>query len=317
MIELKQLFKERMRKLLNEKDFQKFLDTIKIPPVNSIRCNTLKISPEKLKTKLESKAWKIEQPFPEFPEIMIIASKLQPGELGRSLEHLLGYYYVQEIASMLPILALKPKENEFILDLCAAPGSKTTQMSAKMGNTGAIIANEVSLGRIKILAANTERCGVMNEVISKKDGVILCDKFRKANILFDKILLDAPCSGEGTLRSSERNSKTWNLNTIKRMSYLQKTLFEAAFECLKQGGEIVYSTCTHAPEENEEIVNFALERFKDKIQIEKISLPVKCRQGITEWDNKKYSNELKKACRVYPQDNNTEGFFLAKFRRLK
>ncbi len=316
---LKPLFKERMQKLLkDEKDFNEYLKIIQVPLLNSIRCNTLKISPEKLKNKLEAKAWKIKQPFKDYPEIMIIENSLQPGELGRSLQHLLGYYYVQEIVSMMPVLALalNPSKDEFVLDLCAAPGSKTTQIAAEMKNKGTIIANEVNLGRIKILASNTERCGVMNCIISKKDGTTLCNKFRKEGILFDKILLDAPCSGEGTLRSSVRTSKMWNPKTIKKMSYLQKNLFEAAFSCLKQGGEIVYSTCTHAPEEDEEIVDFALNRFKDAIKIEKINLPLKCRQGITEWEDKTFSDEVKKACRIYPHDNDTEGFFLAKFIKI-
>ena len=186
---------------------------------------------------------------------MIIESELEPGELGRALEHILGYYYVQELASMLPVLVLKPKPNEKILDLASAPGSKTTQMASKMENAGLIIANEISLGRIKILASNTERCGVMNTIITKKEGSAICKRFEKQNFLFDKILVDAPCSGEGTLRSSYKTYKMWNPNTIKKLSRIQKHLLESAIEILKPGGEIVYSTCTHAPEENEEVVD--------------------------------------------------------------
>lgn len=315
--ELKPLFVERMKKILpDEKDFKKYLDILKKLPVNSIRCNTLKMSPEKLKEKLQEK-WQVKQPFPDYPEIMIITSDLQPGELGRALEHLLGYYYIQELASMLPILALKPKPDEIMLDLCAAPGSKTTQMGAKMNNTGTIIANEVSLGRIKILAANTERCGVTNVIITKKDGITLCKKLKKEGLRFDKILLDAPCSGEGTLRSSFKTYKMWNINTIKKLSRLQKNLFESAFEILKKDGEIVYSTCTHAPEENEEVVSFALETFKDSIKIETIKIPVKTRPGMTKWQDKEYLEDVQFSCRVYPHDNDTEGFFIAKFKKLK
>jgi NOL1/NOP2/sun family putative RNA methylase len=317
-LELKEFFAERMKEIFNnEEDFQKYLDILKIGPVNSIRCNTLKISIEELKEKLESKSWKITQPFNDYPEVMIIESNLLPGELGRSMEHLLGYYYIQEISSMLPVMALQPKENEIVLDLCSAPGSKTTQMAAKMNNTGTIIANEVSLGRIKILANNTERCGVTNVIITKKEGVALCNKFKKDGIKFDKILLDAPCSGEGTLRSTPKTYSMWNINTIKKLSSIQKNLFEASFEILKENGEMIYSTCTHAPEENEAIVNFALEKFKDQIEIEVIKLPIKTRPGIQQWQDEKYAEEVKFSCRVYPHDNNTEGFFLAKFRRIK
>lgn len=317
--EAKPLFLERMKKIFSdEKDFKKYLEILKTQPVKSIRCNKLKISPEKLKEKLEKNYnWKIIQLWKDYPEVMIIKSDLEPGELGRSIEHLLGYYYIQELASMLPIIALKPQPHETILDLCSAPGSKTTQIASEMQNTGTIIANEVSLGRIKILASNLERCGVANTIITKKDGLALCNKLRKEKYQFDKILVDAPCSGEGTLRSTYKTYLMWNINTIKKLSKIQKNLFKAAFEILKPNGEIIYSTCTHAPEENEEIVDFMLKEFKDKIKIEKIDLPITPRQGITKWQDEKYSDEVKYSCRIYPQDNNTEGFFIAKFRRIK
>jgi tRNA (cytosine49-C5)-methyltransferase len=244
---------------------------------------------------------------------------LEPGELGRALEHLLGYYYIQDIASMLPIIALQPNPEETLLDLCAAPGSKTTQAAALMKNTGNIIANEISLGRLKILASNSERCGVTNTILTKKEGTALCKKFQKENIKFDKILLDAPCSGEGTFCSKPKTYSMWNPKTIKSLSHLQKQLFKEAFEILETNGEMIYSTCTHAPEENEEIVDWALTEFKDKIKVEKITLPKEfnSRPGITEWDKQKYSKEVTKSIRVYPHDSNTEGFFLAKFKKTK
>ena len=308
--EPKPLFIERMKELLG-KDFQEYSKILKISPVKSIRCNTLKISP------FELKKWKISQPWTKYPEVMIIESELQPGELGRSLEHILGYYYIQELASMLPIIALKPQENEVILDLCSSPGSKTTQLAAKMNNTGTIIANEVSLGRIKILASNLERCGVTNTIITKKEGSALCKRFKTQNFLFDKILVDAPCSGEGTLRSSFKTYIMWNIKTVKALPRIQISLLESALEILKIGGKIIYSTCTHAPEENEAVLDNILQKFKGKIKIEKISLPIKSRSGITKWQDKEYFKDLKNSCRVYPQDNNTEGFFLVKIKRIK
>ncbi len=288
--EPKLLFLERMKLLLKE-DFKKYLKILKEVPVKSIRVNSLKISPEELKKRLEKKGWKINQLWRNHPEVMIVESELLPGELGRALEHLLGYYYVQELASMLPIIALNPKNNERILDLCAAPGSKTTQLSAEIKNSGLIIANEINLGRIKILASNLERCGVTNTIITRKEGRALCSKLKELNFKFDKILLDAPCSGEGTIRSTPATYSMWNFKTIKRLSRIQKQLFETAFEILEIGGEIVYSTCTHAPEENEEVLDYILEKFQDKIEIKEISLPIKCRPGILEWKDKKYNKE--------------------------
>ena len=314
--ELKELFIKRMKELLSE-DFGDYIEILKKPPVRSIRCNTLKISPEELKKRLEKKGWKINSLWKNYPEIMVVESNLEPGELGRSLEHLLGYYYIQELASMLPVIALEPKPGELILDLCSAPGSKTTQLASKMENTGTIIANEVSLGRIKILASNLERCGVINTIITKKDGAALCRILKKEGFSFDKILVDAPCSGEGTLRSSPKTYSMWNINTIKNLPKIQRSLVMSAFELLKVGGEIVYSTCTHAPEENEGVVDSVLNYLNERIKIESISLPIKSRSGIKKWEDKEYLEEVKYSCRIYPQDADTEGFFIAKFRRVK
>lgn len=314
---LKPVFVERMQEILGS-DYENYIEALERAPLRSIRCNTLKISPADLKKRLEKKGWKIAQKFKKHPEIMIVENELEPGELGRSVEHVLGYYYVQEIASMLPVLVLNPKKNELVLDLCAAPGSKTTQIASFMKNTGTIIANEVSLGRIKILASNTERCGVTNVVITKQDGAVLCRKLKNLGYEFDKILLDAPCSGEGTLRSTPKTARMWNLNTVKKLSGVQKSLFVSAFEVLKKGGEIVYSTCTHSPEENEGVVSFILEEFGDRIRIEKIVLPIKSRKGMCNWREKEYLKDVDCSCRIYPQDEgDTEGFFIAKFKKVK
>jgi len=384
VLQPKPLFLERMQKLLpDKKDFQNYLDILKIPPVRSIRCNKLKISPKELKKKLEDKGWKIKQPWKDYPEVIVVENNLEPGELGRALEHLLGYYYIQELASMLPVITLKPKEGEIILDLCSAPGSKTTQLASEMKNTGTIIANEVSIGRIKILASNLERCGVTNTIITKKDGMAFCNRIKKYmrfpssasdfvvgtkwkqitraesgvvkksltgtggeaefigkrqiekihngftmneqernrkvsfEFKFSKILVDTPCSGEGTLRGSPKTYAMWNIKTVKALPRIQKQLVLSAFEILKSGGELIYSTCTHAPEENEGVVDFVLKELKGKVKLEKISLPIKTREGIMEWEDEKFSNEVKKCTRIYPQDNNTEGFFIAKFRKLR
>jgi len=313
--EMKPLFEERMRRLLPDgKDFEEFEKIIHEKPRRFIRCNTLKISCNELLERLKKK-WEVKQPFSDFPEIILIENELEPGELGNSVEHLLGYFYVQELSSMLPLLVLKPSPGEFVLDLCASPGSKTTQMAAMMENKGTIIANDIKLDRIKILSANLERCGVMNVVVTRNDGVGICDRLAKRDFKFDKILLDVPCSGEGTLRSSPKTFKMWNLKVVKKLSREQKKLFANAVKCLKPGGEIVYSTCTHSPEENEAVVDFAVRNFP--LEIETIKLPLKCRPGVREWKGKEFDDEVCKACRIYPQDNDSEGFFIAKFKLME
>jgi len=313
-------FEERMNKILelnggDEKDKQEFWKIVHIEPNNSIRCNTLKISPKELKQKLEAKGWKIKQPFNEYKEIMIIETQLGPGEIGRSKEHLLGYYYVQEISSMLPILALKPTEDDNFLDLCASPGSKTTQAAAMMENKGNIIANEPNLGRMVILASNLEKCGVSNTIITRRDGVRFCKEIKKT-MMFDKILVDAPCSGEGTLRSSPHTFLSWNIKSVENMSMQQKVLAASAIEALKEDGEMIYSTCTHAPEENEEIVQFLLDNYNIKLEEIKLPSELKTREGLANWKDKIFSKEINKCIRIYPQDNDTEGFFLCKIRKL-
>ena len=333
--EPKPLFVERINKLLTKKEDNKsYWEILKHEPVDSIRCNTLKISPEKLKQNLEKNGWVISQPWQNYPEVMIVRgkkpskkpneiilenglAKLEPGELGRNFYHLLGYFYVQELASMLPVIAMKPKENDSYLDLCAAPGSKTTQAASVMQNKGLIVANEISMGRMRILSSNLEKAGVTNTIVTRKEGQALCRKLGQSKIKFDKILIDAPCSGEGTLRSSPKTYIMWNPKTIKYLSRVQKQLFTSSFKELKVGGEMIYSTCTHAPEENEEVISTMLEKFGDSIEIIDFELPIKSREGITEWEGKNYDKRVKFAKRVYPQDNNTEGFFVSKFKKLK
>jgi len=147
---MKPLFEERMRKLLkDDKDFEAFDKIVHVRSRKFIRCNTLKIDPDVLFARL-NKRWNVERPFKDYCEIMLVVSKkngesLGPGELGNSIEHLLGYFYVQEISSMMSVFALNPEPGDLVLDLCASPGSKTTQMAAKMENFGTIIANDVAL----------------------------------------------------------------------------------------------------------------------------------------------------------------------------
>lgn len=313
--DFKPAFRERMQTLLPDKsDFEKFEQIIHTGPRNFIRCNTLKISPSELLEKLR-KRWKVSQPFPGYPEILIIEDSLLPGELGNAPEHLLGYYYVQEISSMLSALALAPQPGEFILDLCASPGSKATQIAARMKNTGTLIANDLKLDRIIILSSNLEKCGVSNAITTRNDGIALCAKLSKSEFRFDRILLDAPCSGEGTLRSSPKTFLMWNPKIIAKLSRQQKKMVAFALKCLKVGGTLVYSTCTHAPEENESIVDFALKNFP--LKLEKISLPLKCRPGLASWKDETYHPSINNCCRIYPQDNDSEGFFVAKFTLLE
>ena len=131
---------------------------------------------------------------------------------------------------------------------------------------------------------------------------------------FDKILVDAPCSGEGTLRKSPKTFLMWNPNMIKKIAKTQRKLAGAALKLLKVGGEMIYSTCTLAPEEDEMVIDFLIRNFD--IEIQTINLPLKFRCGVCEWEDKQLSKEVKKCLRLYPQDNNTDGFFVTKIKKL-
>lgn len=309
----KEEFIERMRLLLGD-EVKDFLEICYTETPDSIRCNTIKISPEELKCRLEKYGWKITQPLNGFPEVMIVSGN-SAGALGKSKEHLLGYFYVQEISSMLPMLVLQPKAGDALLDLCASPGSKTTQAAALMNNEGTIVANEVNMGRVGILSSNLERCGVTNVVITRKDGIALCNNIiKKTNIKFNKILVDAPCTGEGTLRKSPKTFVMWNKKMIDKTASLQRKLASAALKLLDVAGEMIYSTCTLGPEEDEFVVDYLIKNFD--VEIEQINLPLKFRNGITEWNGKKLDKNVSKCLRLYPQDNNTDGFFVCKMKKI-
>ncbi|MBM3200268.1 NOL1/NOP2/sun family putative RNA methylase, partial [Candidatus Woesearchaeota archaeon] len=204
----------------------------------------------------------------------------------------------------------QPKEDDLVLDLCASPGSKTTQAAAMMKNKGLIIANDNQISRLKPLQINLQRCGVTNTVITLMEGRWFKNYPRK----FDKIMVDAPCSGIGTIRKSPQTVQWWNPNFIKQMAGIQKQLLESAFGLLNEGGVLVYSTCTLEPEENEGVVDYLIGSY-DNAKVENIHLEIKKSEPVSEFEGKTYSPEVKKCLRIWPQDNDTEGFFVAKIRK--
>ena len=304
---LKEELKERYKKIF-KREFKDFLKNIQRPPLNSIRVNTIKISVEELRERMERKGWKVEQFkwygcgfFVHEPEF----------KLGSTLEFSLGYYYVQEASSMIPPLILDPQPGEIILDMCAAPGSKTTQIAQMMKNRGIIVANDVTLDRLVALGSNLQRCGVANCIVTQMDGV----KFAKLKQRFDRVLVDAPCSGTGTLRSNPSIGKELSVAGIRRLSGLQKRLILAGFDTLKENGMLVYSTCSLEPEENEEVIDFLL-RKRDNVEVEEVKLKkFKMRKGLRSWEGRDFDERVKLCGRIYPHDNFTDGFFIAKVRK--
>lgn len=295
--QFKKNFVERYSKLTNWNVFKK--ECVKRLR-RSIRVNTLKISPEKLIPRL--KDYKLTQ-IPFCKEGFYIEGEQM--DIGNLPEHSLGYFYVQEAASMIPPLVLEPEKHDFLLDMAAAPGSKTTQLSALMENTGIIIANDYKYQRLKPLDINTQRCGCKNVILTISQG------HKIKNMQFDKILLDAPCSGTGGICKSLRTLQIYNTEMIKKLAREQKRLILNAYSLLKKNGILVYSTCSLEPEENEEVIDHLLKNTDASLEEIKIK-NLKISPAILEFENKIYSSEIKKCLRIWPQDNGTEGFFVAK-----
>ncbi|MBN2421160.1 NOL1/NOP2/sun family putative RNA methylase, partial [Candidatus Woesearchaeota archaeon] len=223
-------------------------------------------------------------------------------------EHALGYFYVQEASSMIPPVVLDPQENDSVLDVAAAPGSKTTQIGMYMKNTGIIVANDIAGSRLASLGINVQRMGLKNVILTKMQGQHIKGEF-------DRILLDAPCSGTGTIMKSEAVVRDWNPEIGTRLAVIQKKLITNSFNILKSGGTMIYSTCTMEPQENEGIISYLLETFPNA-ELEEIKFEGKRSPCFTEFEKEKYNEEVKKCLRIWPQDNGTEGFFVAKIRKL-
>lgn len=305
-IEFKPKFVERYSKLTDWEAFRQCSLTFLR---RSIRVNTLKISIKELKKRLETN-WALEQ-IPWCNEgFWIEHIKKERRDIGNLIEHSLGYFYTQEAASMIPPVVLGPKPDEIVLDIAASPGSKTTQIAQCMQNQGILIANDYTIERMKPLSINLQRCGVTNTIITLMEG----QWFKKSGIEFDKVLVDAPCSGTGTIRKSLKTIGIWNPDMIRRLSTTQKQLIETGFNLLKKEGTLVYSTCSLEPEENEEVVNFLISKYENA-KPEDIKLNIKKSSPILEFEGKKYYDEINKCLRIWPQDNDTEGFFVAKIKK--
>ena len=296
-----------MEKLLG-KEKNDFYDCIANPLPHTIRFNSLKGDILNLKEFLEEQKFQLEY-FPGFDDVFRLL--YQPYPIGKSLSHFLGHFYVQDIASMLPPRVLNPQPGETVLDLSAAPGSKTTQMAVMMNNQGIILANDIVFKRLRALINNLLRLGVIHTAVIKSFGESIGNLYFET---FDKILLDPACSGLGTLHKTPEVLSWWTKNHCVRLAAGQKNLISSAIKALKPGGTMVYSTCTLSPEENEEVIHHALDKFP--VEVQPIDLPqLKTRPALLKFDGKIYHPEIEKCHRLYPFENETEGFFIAKLRK--
>ena len=225
-----------------------------------------------------------------------------------------GFVYVQNVSSMLPPIVLDPLGGQKVLDLCAAPGAKTTQIVSLAPNTEVIAIEKIRVRYYKLLA-NLKIQGATNVKVMLLDGIWVRKKFPE---YFDKVLVDAPCSAEGRFYlQNPRSFKYWKERKVKEMVHKQKKLLHACFFALKQGAELVYSTCTFSPEENEGVIDWFINKFKGKIEIIPIKLPLaNMRDGFVRWEGKRFSPSLTLTKRIIPNDF-MEGFFIAKLRKIE
>lgn len=305
-------FLRRLAQLIPQSEREAVSNSFAKTKPTTLRVNTLKMTADELENALADAA-PLER-VPWYADAFIV--KDTPLRALTKLPlYTQGTFYVQSLSSMIPPLILDPKPGDKVLDIAAAPGSKTTQMAALMQNQGEIIANDTSQNRIYRLQANLKIQGVTTARIVKSDGRSVWQSYPE---YFDAVLVDAPCSMEGRFETNDPKSyEGWSLKKVRDLSMLQRWLLRSAISAAKVGGAIVYSTCTLSPEENEGVVDWILDKEKGKVALEEIKLPLApFAKALGEWLGKKFNPELSKAVRIYPSDT-MEGFFVAKFRKLK
>ena len=293
---------ERYSRIVDSK--HEFSKSLNQPLKQSFRINSLKGDPEKI---LESLKKYDNSISPTKWNRNGFTTKLE--NLGSSVEHFSGQIYIQELTSMMPALSIADlNESRRIIDCCAAPGSKTTQLAEMMENKGEIIANDNKYSRLKALRGNLDRLGIINTTVTLRD-------FRSfPTTEADIYLVDAPCSSEGTIRKKNTIKRELKEKDYKRFSEVQKGILNRACEMAKKGDQIVYSTCTFAPEENESVVNSILE--ENSVKLKNIDIKnLKMGKGVECWKQEKFDSEIVKCRRIWPHHNDTDGFFMARIEK--
>ncbi|MFV7521877.1 16S rRNA (cytosine(1407)-C(5))-methyltransferase RsmF [Enterobacter quasiroggenkampii] len=305
---LPEQFLAQMREALpSHLSLDDFIAACQRPLRRSIRVNTLKISVEDFLALVAPYSWQL-TPVPWCAEGFWIERDNEDAvPLGSTAEHLSGLFYIQEASSMLPVAALFADGNspERVMDVAAAPGSKTTQIAARMGNRGAILANEFSASRVKVLHANISRCGIHNVALTHFDGRVFGAALPEA---FDAILLDAPCSGEGVVRKDPDALKNWSVESNLEIAATQRELIESAFHALRPGGTLVYSTCTLNRDENEDVCLWLKAQYPDAVEFLPLNdLFASAQEAVTP----------EGFLHVFPQIYDCEGFFVARLRKTQ
>lgn len=287
-------------------DWEEFLRIINTPMPSTLRVNLLRITPRELRERLEARGFQVEVAS-WCPYLFKVHGDVS---LGTMFEFWLGYYYVQEATSLLAPLALSPQPGERILDICAAPGGKTTHIAMLMGNRGTIVANDLKAKRLRALMGNIYKHNVLNALVVGYNGMFIPTPHER----FDRALVDVPCSAEGNVRKSPEQRMGATVRYVRRISGVQKGLLLKAIDLVKPGGVIVYSTCTFAPEENEMVVQHALR--KRAVCLEPLRLDVPYAPGLAQWDGTSFHPDMHYCARIYPHHFDSGGGFVARLRKV-
>lgn len=303
-------FEKRLREL-HPTEYDQVRATFNSPKPTTFRVNTLKTNQIDLEEKLTHLGFTFEKST--IPGSFVLRNKTQR-ELTETDLYTNGHLYIQGLSSMIPALALNPRSGETVLDACAAPGSKTTQMAALMENRGSIIANDMSRVRLYKLTANIRTLGATN---IQTFHVPAQELWRKFPNTFDKTLVDVPCSLEGRfLSTNPKTYRDWSVKKLLKLASYQKQILHSSISATKPGGTIVYSTCTLAPEENEGVIDWILTKHKDLVSLIDTNVPngIETSPACVEWQSSTYENDISKAKRVTPTEL-FEGFFIATLQR--
>lgn len=303
---------EKLFNLFSPSEALEFFEANEVARPITIRTNTLKTRRRDLAQALVNRGVNL-QPIGNWTKVglQIFDSQVP---IGATPEYLAGQYILQAASSFLPVIALDPQENERILDMASAPGGKTTYISALMKNTGCVFANDANKNRTKSLIANIHRLGCTNTVVCNYDA----REFPKVMGGFDRILLDAPCSGTGVIGKDQSVKVSRTEKDFIQIPHLQKQLLLSAIDSVdcnsKKGGVIVYSTCSVAVEEDEAVVDYAL-RKRPNVRLVDTGLVIG-KEGFTSFRGKKFHPSVNLTRRYYPHTYNVDGFFVAKFQKI-
>ncbi|MBE6022258.1 MAG: NOL1/NOP2/sun family putative RNA methylase [Cellulosilyticum sp.] len=295
-------FEEKMKRLLNE-EYEAYLASYDLPKYQGLRVNTLKLGLDE---------WDKINPFTSLKTVPWCKEGFYYDAHEKPAKHpyyFAGLYYIQEPSAMSPGAYLPIEPGDRILDMCAAPGGKSTQLAARMQQEGILVSNDISASRVKALLKNLENFGNRTSIVTSENSERLASKWPG---YFDKILIDAPCSGEGMFRKNETAIKSWDTHGIEHCAHLQRIILEDAVTLLKPDGMILYSTCTFSPEENEGMIDEFLKKHPD-FKVVPLEPVGGIQHGRPEFMDS--NPELRGALRLWPHHLEGEGHFVCLLQR--